>query len=478
MSYIQGVPRTQSCLFPAALEEAIAPDSMVRVIDAFVEMLDVKALGFDKAQLAATGRPPYDPKDLLKLYLYGYLNRVRASRALEREAARNIEVMWLVNKLAPDFKTIADFRKDNPQPIVGVCRSLVLFCREQKLLGAQTVAIDGSKFEAVTSRKQVWTQERLDRTVRAIDRDIAEYLKQMDEQDAQHAARFALSDTKAALAVLKERRAQLQALAAHLHDSAATQHVKGEPEAKLMRTAQGNHKVAYNVQIAVEEQHHLIVAHEVTNQGNDHTQLEPIAKAAQDILQAEQLTVIADTGYHNGKQALGCEQAGITPIVPAPQLVNPTGAHLYTAEQFHYDAERDCYRCPAGQTLALTRTDQRNEARHYSTTACAECALKASCTRGQSRIIRRSFYAEARQRMGARAAAQPQLRTLRSSVVEHPFGTLKYLMGMPRFLVRGMRKAAAEIALSVTGYNLKRVIAVLGIAAVLEALRARQYQTA
>lgn len=478
MNYIQGTPRTQSCLFPPALEEAIAPDSMVRVIDAFVEMLDVGSLGFDKAQLAPTGRPPYDPKDLLKLYLYGYLHRVRASRALEREAGRNIEVMWLINKLVPDFKTIADFRKDNAKQIVGVCRALVLFCREQKLLGAQTVAIDGSKFEAVASRKQVWTSERLERTVRAIDRDIEQYLQQMDEQDAQHAARFAVGEAKAALQALLARREELQALAAHLNISGEAQHVQGEPQAKLMRTAQGNHKVAYNVQIAVDAEHHLIAAHELTNEGNDHTQLEPMAKAAQEILPAEALTVIADTGYHNGKQAQACEDAGMTPIVPAPLSGNPSGADLYPAEQFQYDAERDSYRCPAGHTLTLVRTDQRNEVRHYSTRACGACALKAHCTRGQNRTIVRSFYAEVRERMKARLIAQPQLRTLRSSVVEHPFSTLKYLMGTPRFLVRGMTKAAAEIALVVTGYNLKRMIAILGVPALLEALRARAAQPA
>jgi transposase len=451
---------------------------MVRVIDAFVQMLEVGALGFKKAHPAASGRPPYDPKDLLKLYLYGYLHRVRASRALEREAGRNIEVMWLLNQLAPDFKTIADFRKDNAEAIVGVCRALVLFCREQKLLGAQTVAVDGSKFEAVASRKRVWTGERLERTIRAIDRDIAEYLQQMDAQDAQHAGALAVGDTQAALEALQQRREELQGLATCLQNSEQTQHVQGEPEAKLMRTARGNHAVAYNVQIAVDEQHHLIAAHEVTNQGNDHAQLEPMAKAAQHALQADSLTVLADTGYDNGKQGQACEQAGIQAIVPSMACTNPKGSDLYSADRFQYEAEHDCYRCPAAQALTLKRTDQRNELYHYSTRACAGCALKAQCTRGRNRTLIRSFYAEARGRMNARAAAQPQMRTLRASLAEHPFGTLKYLMGTPRFLVRGLKKVGAEIALSITGYNLKRVIAVLGISKVLELLHARACQPA
>jgi transposase len=472
MSYVRGIARTQRSMFPPALEEAIAPQSMVRVIDAFVEMLDVAQLGFDKAQPAATGRPPYDPKDLLKLYLYGYLNRVRASRALEREASRNLELMWLLNQLMPDFKTIADFRRDNALAIVGVCRSLVSFCREQKLLGGKTVAIDGSKFEALASRKQVWTGERLERTVRAIDRDIVEYLKQMDEQDAQHAGRLAVGDIPAALAALQDKRAELQALAAQLNLTGERQQVKGEPEAKLMRTAQGTSKVAYNVQIAVDEQHHLIAAHALTNQGNDHEQLEPMAKAAQAALQAPALTVIADTGYFNGQQAQACEQANITPIVPPPTYTNTTGKDLFSADRFEYERQSNTYRCPAGESLRLTRTDRAREIYYYGTNACAACALKAQCTRGRSRTIRRSFYAEARERLAQRVQSQPQMRILRSSLVEHPIGTLKHLMGTPRFVVRGLRKAGAEISLAITAYNLKRLVAVMSATTLIATLRA------
>lgn len=471
MSYIKGVPSKQSCLFPAALEDGIAPDSMVRLIDAFIDLLDVSQLGFQYAQPAKTGRPPYDPKDLLKLYLYGYLNKIRASRALEREANRNIEVMWLVNQLAPDFKTIADFRKDNAQAIVGVCRALVLFCREQKLLTAQTVAIDGTKIEARASRKQVWTQERIERTVRAIDREIEEYLQQMDEQDAQHAGQLTPGDARSAMEALKERREELQALASQMQSSEEKQHVQGEQEAKLMRRADGAHAVAYNAQIAVDEQHHLIVAHELTNDGNDHRQLEPMAKAAQEILPAEQLTVIADRGYHNGEQAQACEEAGITPIVPVPECVNPRGEKFFNAEQFQYEPDQDGYRCPAGELLKRIRTDQRDKAHHYSTSACGRCALKASCTQARNRLIKRSFFADAHARMRQRVAAQPEIRTLRSSLVEHPIATLKHLMGDARFLVRGMNKAAGELALLVTGYNLKRLMNIMGYENLLVALR-------
>lgn len=296
MGHIRGQNRTQATMFPQVLDDLIEADSTVRVIDAFVDQLDVVSLGFDKAIPAQTGRPGYAPRDLLKLYVYGYLNRVRSSRALEREARRNLEVMWLVNRLNPDFKTIADFRKDNAKAIVGTCRALTVFCREQGLFGAELVAIDGSKFQAVASRKQVWTKERLAKVQAAIDRRIQEYLSQLDQADASE-PEVTAGDTRAALAALSHEQVKLQALAAQMSETGSAQHVASEPEAKLMRTAHGSHQVAYNVQTAVDAQHGLIVEFEVTNEGNDHQQLLPMAQAAQQQLQVEQLTVVADTGY-------------------------------------------------------------------------------------------------------------------------------------------------------------------------------------
>lgn len=459
MSHIRGQSRTQTTLFPEALEDLIEANAQVRVIDAFVESLDVVSLGFDRAIAAATGRPGYAPGDLLKLYVYGYLNQVRSSRRLEREAQRNVEVMWLVNRLSPDFKTIADFRKDNVQAIVGACRAFTVFCREQGLFGAELVAIDGSKFQAVASRKQVWTPKRVAKAHAAIDRRIAEYLAQLDQGDATEPVASS-ADTQAALDALAQQRDRIHALAAQL--DGAAQHVASEPDAKLMRTAHHGFQVAYNVQIAVDAQHALIAAFEVTNDGNDQQQLLPMARHAQDTLHADALTVVADTGYHHGEHGAACQALGITAVVPAQQGVNPRGKQFFSKDRFTYDAEQDTYRCPAGATLTRYKTDLKLKTHYYRTGACADCPLRAQCTSAPQRSIARHFYAQWSECMNQRAKEQPELMKRRSAMVEHPFAGLKYLMGLPRFLVRGLRKVTAEMALSVLGYNLKRVITLRG----------------
>jgi transposase len=465
MSYIRGQARTQSTLFPEALDDLIQEHAQVRVIDAFVGTLDMAKLGFGKANPKATGRPPYDPADLLKLYVYGYLNQVRSSRRLEREAGRNVELLWLLNKLRPDFKTIADFRKDNATAIVGACRAFTVFCREQGLFGAELVAIDGSKFQAVASRKQVWNQERLARTQAAIDRRIAEYLAKLDQGDA---AEPAVKDeaTQTALAALEQQRERLQAIAAKLETD--TQYVASEPDAKLMRTANHGHQVAYNVQTVVDAKHALIAAFSVTNDGNDHQQLAPMAEQAKEALHAAALTVVADTGYQNGEHAKTCEEQGITAIVPAPLVVNPAG-DFFSKDQFSYDAEADQYRCPAGQTLTRYKTDQARKKHYYTSDACGDCPLRKSCTASTQRSIARHFFAAFAERMNQHAKDQPEIVKRRKAIVEHPFAGLKYLMGHPRFLVRGIKKASAEVALSVCGYNLKRTMNILGAATMLKA---------
>jgi transposase len=465
MSHIRGQSRSQTTLFPEALEDLIEVNAQVRVIDAFVESLDVVSLGFDKAIAAATGRPGYAPGDLLKLYVYGYLNQVRSSRRLEREAQRNVEVMWLVNRLAPDFKTIADFRQDNVSAIVGACRAFTLFCREQGLFGAELVAIDGSKFQAVASRKQVWTPTRVAKAQAAIDRHIAEYLTQLDQVDADEPKASSV-DTQAALQALAQQRERIQAIAAQL--DGVSQHVTTEPDAKLMRTANHGFQVSYNVQTAVDAQHSLIVAFEVTNDGNDQQQLLPMAGKVQHALQVEPLTVVADTGYHHGEQGADCQALGITAVVPAPRVVNPQGKQCFNKDAFVYDAEQDTYRCPAGATLTRYKTDLKLKTHYYRSGACANCPLRAQCTAAPQRSIARHFFAEWSERMNQRAQDQPELMKRRSATVEHPFAGLKYLMGLPRFLVRGLHKVTAEMALSVLGYNLKRVITLRGASQLIE----------
>lgn len=462
MGYIRGQSRSQATMFPEVLEDLIEPESPVRVIEAFVASLDMGGLGFDKAVPAATGRPAYDPADLLKLYVYGYLNRVRSSRCLERESKRNVEVMWLLNRLSPDFKTIADFRKDNASALVGVCRAFTRFCGEQGLLGAELVAIDGSKFQAAASRRQVWTPKRLTKAQAALDRRIGEYLAQLDAADAAEAAQPA-GDVGPALAALQADRARLQALAEAMGQNAEAQHVTTEPEAKLMRTAREGYQVSYNVQSAVDARHALIAAFEVTNEGNDHQQLLPMAQLAKAELKAEQLTVVADTGYRNGEQGAQCQEAGITAVVPAPAMVNPKGKGRYFAKtDFTYDATQDHYRCPAGEVLRRYKTDERNKTHYYTTRACTSCALKGRCTGARQRSIARGFFEEWVERLDQRARAAPDLMKRRHALAEHPFAGLKHLLGHPRFLVRGLQKVKGEVALSVLGYNLKRAMNLRG----------------
>jgi transposase len=470
MSHVSGQSRYQSTLFPEVLDEIIAADSHVRVIDAFVDMRDLAAEGFGKVAAEETGRPPYDPGDLLKLYIYGYFNRVRSSRRLAAEAARNVEVMWLINRLTPSFKTIADFRKENAAAIVRISRAFIAFCREQALLGAELLAIDGTKIAAVASPKQVITPARIAKQSEAVERKINDYLAAMDAADREEpAAEHACVDVAAALAALKARQAILQGQAEELARQGLKQKVLTEPEAKLMRTPHG-HQVAYNAQTAVDAKHKLIVAFELTNEGNDQQQLHPMAVQGKDAVDADEITVVADTGYSNGEHGARCAQDGITAIVPRAETVNPKGKHYFSRDRFTYDAESDSWRCPAGEVLSLYKTSRAQQKKEYTSRACGACPLKPQCTGAARRVIVRHFYEDAREAMHRRATADPIWMKHRREMAEHPFGTMKWLMGLPRFLVRGLRKARAELALGVLSYNLKRVINILGVPALLAAL--------
>jgi transposase len=471
MAHVSGQSRYQSTLFPEVLDEVIAADDPVRVIDVFVDTLDLAQLGFSKVEAEVTGRPPYAPGDLLKLYVYGYLNRVRSSRRLEVEAQRNVQVMWLINRLTPAFKTIADFRKDHPQGIVGVCRAFVRFCREQSLFGAELLAVDGTKIAAVASRKKVITPKRIAKMNAAIDRKIAEYLAAMDEADRQEPTAVATgANVAAAVEALKAQRVRLQNQAQELAARGLKQLVVSEPEAKLMRTPHG-HAVAYNAQIAVDAEHKLIAAFDLTNDGNDQQQLHPMAVQGKAAVGAEEVTAVADTGYSNGEHGVLCEQEGITAIVPRAEMVNPHGKQYFSRDQFVYDPARDRWRCPAGETLSLYKTSYTERKKEYTSTACGGCALKPQCTKAARRVIVRDFFEDAREAMHRRATADPVWMERRREMAEHPFGTIKWLMGLPRFLVRGLPKAKAELALGVLSYNLKRVITILGVPALLQALQ-------
>jgi transposase len=476
MGHVTGQSREQLALLPMTLDDAVSKDHPARVIDAFVASLDLKALGFSKVEALALGRPPYAPGDLLKLYIYGYVNRVRSSRALEREAKRNVEAMWLVHGVTPSFKTIADFRKDHPEAIVSTCRQLITFCRGQSLLGGEVAAVDGSKIEAVASRKQVITPAGLEKEQAALDRKIAAHLERMDATDRKEASEGTGEMDRAAVAQalekLRKRREKVEAQTEQLKAEGLSQKVLTEPEARLMRTARHGYQVAYNAQTAVDAEHKLVAAFDLVNEGNDQRQLHPMAQQCKEAFGVEELTVVADTGYSNGEHGQRCTDDGITAVVPRHETVNTEGKEYFARDRFSYDAASDTWTCPAGQTLSCHKVSQTEQNKTYWGTTCAGCPLKAQCTKAPKRMIVRHFYEDAREAMHQRAVSDPKWMTLRRSVVEHPFGTMKWLMGYPRFLVRGLRKAKAELGLIVMGYNLKRAINILGVRALLEALQA------
>ncbi len=466
----RGLARTQTALLPPAVEDYVGAHALVRVIDQYVNGLNMEALGFKHSVALDEGRPPYAPDDLLKLYLYGYWNRIRSSRKLEVECRRNLEVMWLLGNLIFDHKTIADFRRDNAKPFKRVCAQFVQFLREAQLVGgeAPVVAVDGSKFKASASKASLVSAEQAAKRRTKIEARIAEYLQQLDEAD-RHKGGEGDPDPKRIEAALKRLRARDEALRqAQVQLAAATPEAEATPRVGLtdpdcvMLMAKGGATIAgYNVQQAVDTRHKLIVAHEVTTQRNDHASLESMASAAQEALKAKALTAIADTGYMNGAQAKACEAQGITPVVPMAEVTHTRGEGLYPKTQFVYDKSTDTYRCPAAQLLTCFKRDQHKQTNYYGTHACGGCALKSQCTNSQRRSIARSWHADAAERAHARAQ-DSSLMKLRSATAEHPFGNLKAMMP-GGFLLRTLPKVQGEMALAVLTYNLKRVLTILDL---------------
>ena len=471
MTHISGDSRYQTEMFAPSLDELVRGDHPVRVIDAFVDSLDLLALGFSKVATDVMGRPRYHPSDLLKLYIYGYQHQMRSSRRLESEAERNLEVLWLIRRLSPSFKTIADFRRDHAKAIVGVCRSFVQFCRGQSLYGGEVVAVDGTKIEAVASRKRVITPKSLERQAAALDTKITEYLAAMDTADQQAAAPEPQpADVAKALQALQAQRDAVTRKASEMAAAGLSQEVEGEDEARLMRTAHHGYQVAYNAQTAVDAKHGLIAAFELTSDGNDQCQLYPMAQLACQELAVDAVTVVADTGYSSGEQGKLCAEAGITAIVPRPETVNPKGQKYFSRDAFQYDKASDTWQCPAGETLTCREVSQTEQKKKYWSMACAECPMKARCTAAEKRIIVRSFFEDDREAMHQRAKSDPRWMAIRRQTVEHPFGIMKWLMGRARFLVRGIEKAKAELALTVLGFNMKRAITIIGVPTLLQRL--------
>jgi transposase len=477
MGYKSGVDRGQQVMFPETVDEYVSADNPVRVIDAFVDELDMSKLGFERAVSAVEGRPAYDPRDLLKLFIYGYLNRTRSSRRLEREAHRNLEVIWLMRKLRPDHKTIAEFRRKNAKALKRVGREFVLLCAKLKLFGAELVFVDGSKFRAVNSKDRNFTKGKLKALLSRIDAQIEGYLAEVETQDAAEAEKPGATDAQLAekLKALRERKERYEDLQKRLEESGESQVSLTDADSRLMKS-QGDMKVCFNAQIAVDAKHHLIVADDVTNEVNDEWQLAPMALAAKEALGVETLEVAADAGYHVGTQVVECEANGITPYAPKPKSSSKNEAEgLYTKEAFTYSAERNAYQCPAGQWLALsTQTVVKGRTLSYYANwqACAGCPLRAQCTKGkQGRRIMRTPEEERLEAMAGRLKERPELMLQRKSSVEHPYGTMKWTWDGYYFLVKGLKQVGGEFSLMTLAYNLRRVLSLLGVECLLETLR-------
>ena len=476
--FVEGTDRGQSTLFPECLEDWIGEDNPVRVIDVFVEELGLAELGFDGVDPEATGRPSYHPSVLLKLYIYGYLNRVQSSRRLEREAGHNVEVMWLTGRLVPDHKTIADFRKDNGTAIRKVCARFIVLCRTIGLLTQPSVAIDGSKFKAVNNRDRNFTRAKMERRMAQIEESVARYLQQLDTTDRQEPSEVLKTKTnrlKEKIEKLKEQMRHLEILKVEMLATPDQQISLTDPDARSMATSgRGSGVVGYNVQIAVEAEHHLIVTHEVTNDGSDRSQLSHVAKETKATLEVDKLDVVADRGYFNGEEILACEEAGITVTLPKPMTSNSKAEGRFGKQDFRYLAEEDVYVCPAGERLAYyyTTEDKGLVVHRYATNACRHCAIKRSCTKGKERRISRWEHEHIIDAVQRRLDEHPEKMRQRRETVEHPFGTIKARMGATHFLMKTLPRVASEMALHVLAYNLTRVMNIMGIQPLIAAMRA------
>ena len=476
--FVEGQDRGQLILLPECLDDYVGENNPVRIVDAFIDELDLAALGFAGVVPEATGRPSYHPAALLKIYLYGYLNQVQSSRRLERETQRNLEMLWLTGRLTPDFKTIADFRRDNGLAIRAVCSQFVALCRRLDLLTHAVVAIDGSKFKAVNNRDKNYTVTKVKKRMEQVDASIARYLAALDRADREEGdlGEAKANRLKEKIAGLRSQMQFLKGMERQVEHASDQQVSLTDPDARSMATSgKGTGIVGYNVQTAVDVEHHLIVAYEVTNLGHDRTQLVPMALKAQEATGNEEITVLADRGYFSGDQVLACENTGVLPCVPKTLTSGNAKRGLFTGQDFVYDAEKDQYTCPAGEhlTRGLVRSDRRGDIDHYRhLTACFTCPLKPKCTPDKLKRIKRWKHEHVLDAMQARLDRMPDAMGVRRQTVEHPFGTFKSWMGSTHFLTRTLKRVRTEMSLHVLAYNMKRVIAIIGVGPLLQAIRA------
>ena len=475
--FVQSDERTQDTLLPGRLEDYVSEDNPVRVVDAFVERLDLDQLGFAGMRPAATGRPAYHPSTLLKIYLYGYLNRVQSSRRLELEAHRNVELMWLTGRLMPDFKTIANFRKDNGPAIRAACRQFMALCRQLNLFHQAVVAVDGSKFKAVNSRDRNFTTTKVQRRMEQIDASINRYMASLDIADQAEAATDPgrSAKIKEKIAALTQRMQHLKEIEVLVHAAPDKQISLTDPDARSMTSSgKGRGLVGYNVQTAVDAEHHLIVAHEVTNVGNDRGQLAAMAQRAQSAMERTDLEVVADRGYFKGEEILACQNAGVTAFVPKPLTSGSTAEGRFGKQDFVYSAQDNTYRCPAGARLTsrFVSVEDGMRLHVYLTPACSKCPIKSSCTTGTERRLKRWEHEGVLDAMQRRLDQAPEKMAVRRQTVEHPFGTIKAWMGATHFLTRTLGRVSTEMSLHVLAYNLKRLMAILGVVPLMQVMRA------
>lgn len=474
--FIEGENRYQSTLFPERIDDYVEEESAARVIDVFVDRLDISGLGF-KTEPADTGRPGYHPRTMLKIFIYGYMNKVHSSRRLEAEAKRNVELMWLTGRLAPDFKTIADFRKDNGEAIRLVCREFVMLCRKLDLFSKAFVAIDGAKFKAVNTRDKNFTKAKLKRRLQQIDESIERYLSQIasaDRHDTEVAANKS-ERLKDKISALEKEMDRLKKLEVRLLAEPDQQISLTDPDARSMATSgRGSGMVGYNVQVAVDAEHHLIVAHEVTQEGHDRHQLHRMASQAKEALEVDDLEVVADRGYFKGEEILACDQDNITTYLPRPLTSGSIKKGLFNKRDFIYRAEDDEYECPAGDRLILrfTREEHGQDTKVYWSSNCPTCPLKSRCTTSVYRRVRRWVHEEVVDALDERLEREPERMRVRRSTAEHPFGTLKCWMGYTHFLTKTVPKVSTEMSLHVLAYNMKRMINILGPQRLIEAIEA------
>jgi transposase len=474
--FIEGADRNQIALLPECLDDYISEDNPVRAVDAFVEELDLKQLGFAGADPAITGRPAYHPAVLLKIYIYGYLNRITSSRRLEREAQRNVELMWLTDRLAPDFKTIADFRHDNSKGIGNVCCRFVRLCRDLRLFTQAIVAIDSSKFKAVNSRDRNFTPGKIDRRQEQIEQSIQRYLKALETADRTQPA-----EVEAKTERLREKIATLREQVRRM--DTVREELKQQPDGQISLTdsdsrsmisqAKGSGMVGYNVQAVVDARHHLIVTHEVTNVGNDRAQLTKMGTAAKAAMGKQRLQALADRGYFSGPEIKACTEANITPMVPKPMTSNAGAEGRFSKADFIYIAKDDEYQCPAGERAIrrFTTVEHGMTIHKYWSSACPRCPLQGQCTTSSNRRITRWEHEAVLEAMQRRLDSKPKAMMVRRSTIEHVFGTLKHWMGSTHFLTRGLQHVGTEMSLHVLAYNFKRLIKLLGIAEAIRAMR-------